>query len=309
MNTLHDSLLYEAFKPCFGFTALQVHSPNFKQSQMVRWSEYGIFPRKNTPPDPQQKTILSRIWPDQSPNPQWWADWVLLTCCLHGRQNCNIYKISDRSLLKIVCASYNLFYCMNWRVVYIKRVVCNKFLQLERLCERTFNHVIWPFIVTYLSRDMTKPTKWLCAQRRLRPAWASTQSDQSLRCPHEESLGPYLPVERTAKTLIRLGGCPGWSESSLDAQSFCWFCHVAAHLKTRRQITKYDKVYQKAFWFAPSMEDLKGLVTSALLTLNFITSYFLRLTSNFLLPTSFFWLLASYLQLPTSNFLLPTSYF
>ena len=41
----------------------------------------------------------------------------------------------------------------------------------------------------YLSRDMTKPTMWLCAQRRLRSAWASAQSDQSLRCPHEESLG------------------------------------------------------------------------------------------------------------------------
>ena len=24
--------------------------------------------------------------------------------------------------------------------------------------------------------------------------------------------------------LIRLSGCPGWSESSLGAQSFCWFC-------------------------------------------------------------------------------------
>ena len=31
------------------------------------------------------------------------------------------------------------------------------------------------------SRDMTKPTKWLCAQRRLRSAWASAQSNQSLR--------------------------------------------------------------------------------------------------------------------------------
>ena len=30
--------------------------------------------------------------------------------------------------------------------------------------------------------------------------------------------------------LIRLGGCPGWSKSSLGAHSFCWFCHVAAHL-------------------------------------------------------------------------------
>ena len=47
---------------------------------------------------------------------------------------------------------------------------------------------IW--VRVYMIRDMTKPTKWLCAQRRLRSAWASAQSDQSLRCPHEEALGP-----------------------------------------------------------------------------------------------------------------------
>ena len=65
---------------------------------------------------------------------------------------------------------------------------------------------------------MSKPTKWVCAQRRLRSAWASAQSDQSLRCPHEETLDLKLPSERTAKTLIRLGGCPGWSEFSLGAK-------------------------------------------------------------------------------------------
>ena len=58
----------------------------------------------------------------------------------------------------------------------------------------------------------------LCAQRRLRSAWASAQSDQSQRCPPETKLGPKLPIERTAKTLIRLGGCPGWSESSLGTK-------------------------------------------------------------------------------------------
>ena len=31
----------------------------------------------------------------------------------------------------------------------------------------------------------------------------------SLRCSHEESFGPWLPTEYTAKTLIRLSGCPG----------------------------------------------------------------------------------------------------
>ena len=58
-----------------------------------------------------------------------------------------------------------------------------------------------------MSRDMTKSTKLVCAQQSLRSAKASAQSDQRLRCPHEETLAPKLPIERTAKTLIRLGGC------------------------------------------------------------------------------------------------------
>ena len=36
------------------------------------------------------------------------------------------------------------------------------------------------YLILYMSRDMTKPTKWLCDQWRLRSAWASAQSDQSL---------------------------------------------------------------------------------------------------------------------------------
>ena len=45
-----------------------------------------------------------------------------------------------------------------------------------------------------------KTNKMMCAQRRLRSAWASAQSDQSLPCVHEESLGPKLPLKSTAKT-------------------------------------------------------------------------------------------------------------
>ena len=56
----------------------------------------------------------------------------------------------------------------------------------------------------------------------------SAQSNQRLRSPHEESSGPKLPIERTAKTLIRL------AEADLNLRwahrSFCWFCHVAAHI-------------------------------------------------------------------------------
>ena len=58
----------------------------------------------------------------------------------------------------------------------------------------------------------------------------------SLRCALHGQLRTQAFFMRTAKTLIRLGGCPGWirpvwSESSLGAHSFCWFCHVAAHIE------------------------------------------------------------------------------
>ena len=58
----------------------------------------------------------------------------------------------------------------------------------------------------------------LCALRRLRSAWASAHSDHSLRLALHgwpRNQGFFM---RTAKTLIRLGGCPGWSEASLGAQ-------------------------------------------------------------------------------------------
>ena len=38
-------------------------------------------------------------------------------------------------------------------------------------------------------------------------------------------------TERTAKTLIRLRGCPGWSDLRWAHLSFCWFCHEATHIK------------------------------------------------------------------------------
>ena len=121
-----------------------------------------------------------------------------------------------------------------------------------------------------MSRDMTKPTKWVCAQRRLRSAWASAQSDQSLRCPQTlwETLSPSLPFERTVKTLIRLGGCPGWSESSLGAHSLCWFCHVVARIlatnrtffvrgngKPRNNPSKYIDAEQKQITYESDYGD------------------------------------------------------
>ena len=48
---------------------------------------------------------------------------------------------------------------------------------------------------------------------------------------------------RSAKTLIRPGGCPGWSASSLGAQPFWWFWHVAAHICLDSSVPDYiDKL-------------------------------------------------------------------
>ena len=68
---------------------------------------------------------------------------------------------------------------------------------------------------------------------------------KTLRCPHEETLGPQLPTECTAKTLIRLGGCQADTEPSLGAQSLCWFCHKAAHLDKplKRLYLRIRKIY------------------------------------------------------------------
>ena len=50
----------------------------------------------------------------------------------------------------------------------------------------------------------------------------------SLRYQHKKALDPWLPIKHIAMTLIRLGGCPGWSES-WQGEQVILFCHAAAH--------------------------------------------------------------------------------
>ena len=48
--------------------------------------------------------------------------------------------------------------------------------------------------------------------------WAAAWQNQQSECAPRERL-------RSAWASV-----PGWSESSLDTQSLCWFCHVTAHI-------------------------------------------------------------------------------
>ena len=78
--------------------------------------------------------------------------------------------------------------------------------------------VIWAAVWQYQHNH-------LCTQRRLRSAWASSQSDQGLRC----VLFGYLRIQcffMRTRRLIRLGG----SESLLGTQVIFWFCRAAAHV-------------------------------------------------------------------------------
>ena len=90
---------------------------------------------------------------------------------------------------------------------------------------------------------------WLVSQFRYRTGvnmstmceWLEVlMSNKSLEPPHDKTNKmACVPSEESDKprhlpSLISLavcmGGCPGWSESSLGAQSVCWFWHEAAHL-------------------------------------------------------------------------------
>ena len=118
----------------------------------------------------------------------------------------NIWK--TRYTQNVVESSVRSAYCLS--KILQKKSAKNSHPNACRQQQRDMNH------------DMTKPTKWMCAQQRLRSAWASAQSDQCLRCPHEETLGTELLTERTAKT-DQTGRMPRLSESSLSAQPLCCF--------------------------------------------------------------------------------------
>ena len=86
----------------------------------------------------------------------------------------------------------------------------------------------------YMSRLMTKPTKLPVRPANtqislgIRPVW-SASSLSTWRNACLGSLASSYPLN-AQRRLIRLGGCPDWSESWLGAQSFCWFCYEAAHM-------------------------------------------------------------------------------
>ena len=104
-----------------------------------------------------------------------------------------------------------------------------------------------------MSRDMTKPIKWVCAQRRLRSAWASTQSDQSslsawrnLRSlathwAHSEDSDQTVRMPRliwvfAGRTLTLLVlSCRGWNEK---LSMFAWIMRMGSYWVLKELLLK-----------------------------------------------------------------------
>ena len=74
-------------------------------------------------------------------------------------------------------------------------------------------------VVFHMSHDMTKPTKWVCAQWLLRSAWASAQSDQGLLCLHKKPWALSYPLSAQWRL---------WSDWA-DAQADLSLCWVHSH--------------------------------------------------------------------------------
>ena len=113
-----------------------------------------------------------------------------------GKPETRLFFLGQRIVLP--CCGYSLE--SHWRCVW------NEYPQ--RVLWR--NKQNYPLIITKYPPYLFH---FLCAQRRLRSGWTSAQSDQSLRCPLIEQLRSQGFFMRTAKTLIRRGGCPAWFES------------------------------------------------------------------------------------------------
>ena len=77
-----------------------------------------------------------------------------------------------------------------------------------------------------VSCDMTKPTKWVCAQWRLRSDWASAQSDLSLHCAHTHFVGFVMLRLMWFYSKVSYGRARSaaegafWSGSALFGQTF-----------------------------------------------------------------------------------------
>ena len=176
-----------------------------------------------------------RVWSE-------WADfvsfvmlWLILCDFLASKWSCVISSLPNALLFK------NLLIIPETkkRVTFYSIRACNVML--------FFHHFYLKKRSPKVSlQDKTEPyhdktNEMTCTQRRLRSAWASAQSDQSSLCIQWVAKDPRF-LDADSEEPDQTGRCPGWSESLLDAQTICWFCHVPGQMLKCTTICSLDHV-------------------------------------------------------------------
>ena len=81
----------------------------------------------------------------------------------------------------------------------------------------------------YTKKLTQNKQKGMCAQQRLTSVWAPVQSHQSLCYALKAQQRVLATSMQTAKTLVKLGGCLGLSESLRGAHATLLVCRVTAN--------------------------------------------------------------------------------
>ena len=162
-------------------------------------------------------------------------------------------KIYSRCmLLSYVNPLYkNFAEVLNLRVIKFPNISENKVL--ANYSELTVSQIdgffLWLALLTYAVSKGVSVFLWLFWRRSLTIESPHDKTNKMACAPSEDSDQPGHPPSlirvfavhnkkdwvlryplSAQWRLIRLGGCPGWSESLLGAKSFCWFCHEAAQI-------------------------------------------------------------------------------
>ena len=100
----------------------------------------------------------------------------------------------------LVADLFLLYFDKPWQYLFLR---INKLKLLKLSIQRFYNQYYsadsW-WMIKQMSRDMTKPTKRVCAQRILRSVRASAQFDQRFRCMLNGYLRTLAFFMQTAKT-------------------------------------------------------------------------------------------------------------
>ena len=124
-----------------------------------------------------------------------------------------------------------LFICISFLFTFGFKWFAKLSFPIEDMNISTNFFCVSVLVFCHLSDEIWRPIWTASWQNQHNDSAPSEDSDQpghwpsliSLRCVLNGYLRTQAFFMRTAKTLLRLGGCPGWSESSLGAHSFCWF--------------------------------------------------------------------------------------